>query len=625
MNDFLLFTLSILAVVVVFSWVNWLMLRRSFMIMVGQIMILTTMIVAIVSFYVATNGLHHLFWAAPVTVFAIMISLHFVIKEVKTPFRKIREILKKITAGDLDVEIQEKDLKRKDELGRTFRLFSDFLDRLVNMARFTTNIGKGQMNDELELAGESDVLGAALNQMKLNLQNSVTDIYEVISKAGEVGNLGANVSVDNKQGVWLDLATAINDLLLSFFRPLLGLNEIIFSMAEGDLTSRYTEEEKGDMKRITESLNAALDHFNQLLLQVTEITQVLEDSSKEMGISGEEMSATTSEITSAIVEMTNGAQMQVSKVDEASKLIEGILAGSRTMGTLAESINKAAGEGSEKSKEGQKLVGEILQGMNEISEYSGKTQQSINVLSKRSQDITSALGIITDIAAQTNLLALNAAIEAAQAGDAGRGFAVVAEEIRKLSVEAKKSVNEIENLVKDVQADTDIALKAMNEMTEQVSKGLTVSVSASDTFEEISNSSVNTLNESQNILQATQEQIRDIDHVVSITENIVVIAEQTAAGSEEVASSATEMSAAMESYAQQTGNLQNIAIDLKGRLDKIKLDDKLEVSPESQEGELEDESQLNENEEDHVSSTQEISETPIEDEDQDEHPAYSDN
>ncbi|CAE7409979.1 tlpB [Symbiodinium microadriaticum] len=524
MSTFLVFLLVILIISIVFSYINFLMLRKSFMMIVGQIVILITMIVSVITFFVATEGLIHLLWAAP-----------------------------------------------------------EYQLRLKDIAHFTTQIGQGNMSVDLELAGENDVLGQSLLRMKENLIISLGEIHEVIKKAGDDGILNVKVDIGNKQGVWMEMAQGINDLLLSFYGPLMGLNEIILSMAEGDLTRRYTQDANGDIQVMTESLNMALNQFEQLLGQVADITGVLEDSSREMGVSGQQMNATTGEITSAIVEMSNGAQMQVRKVDDASKLIEDILGSSRSMGEISESINKAAATGSDKSHRGQELIKEVLSGMNEISDYSNKTQDSIEVLTRRSEEITMALGFITEISAQTNLLALNAAIEAAQAGEAGRGFAVVAEEIRKLSVEAKKSVNQIENLVEDVKKDTREAAGNMGEMNQRVQNGLQVSTSASEAFKEIFESSQATFNQSETILKATKEQIASIDNVVSITENIVVIAEETAAGTEEIASSSREMATGMEDYAKRSEELQSIAEDLKDRLDKLKLNDfrEPELGPES--------------------------------------------
>ncbi len=80
--------------------------------------------------------------------------------------------------------------------------------------------------------------------------------------------------------------------------------------------------------------------------------------------------------------------------------------------------------------------------------------EGLGELSKLALSHTMRSGEITDIikkiAQQTNLLGLNASIEAARSGEAGKGFKVVAEEIRKLSISTRESVENIERIVEDI-------------------------------------------------------------------------------------------------------------------------------------------------------------------------------
>lgn len=488
---------------------------------------------------------------------------------ITVPLEKSNTLLKDLAKGDLNTE--KIDIRSNDEIGQIAASVNTLMYELSKKAEFSKEIGEGNLTADFESASSDDVLGNSLLRMRDNLRSVIDETNEVVQHAGEEGDLSSRMIVSEKSGAWMELSESINNLLDSVSTPFAILNNIMNSLAEGDLTVRYNEEAKGDILSLAQNLNSALGTLNQLLGGIVDNSNIIGDSSAEMLFASEEMNTNTGEIASAIAEMSSGAQNQVSKVDESSNLVENIMNSASTMSQQAEEINDAAHKVAESSEKGLKMVNKVGFSMSDIKAFANDTNESIKVLTERSKEITRVLGIITDIASQTNLLALNAAIEAAQAGDAGRGFAVVAEEIRKLAEDSRNSAREIEKLVKDVQQDTASAAKVIEVMNESILGGEQASNDASEAFREIASSGNQNLEISKQILDATKEQMESIKNVVSITEGIVVIAEETAAGSEEVASSATSLSSGMQSYTEKSERVAEIASILKEEVTRFKL------------------------------------------------------
>jgi methyl-accepting chemotaxis protein len=483
---------------------------------------------------------------------------------------KANQRLKNLAHGDLSIknEIQLNRLDKNLEIGNSVNIL---MRELRKKSDFSQEIGKGNLNAELKKASDEDLLGHSLLSMRNNLQQAINDTQEALKFATREGRLDVKVKTDGKKGAWLDLSSSINQLLQSIWQPLEEVNKVIEDMAAGDLRSRYISKSDGEVHHLAQNLNHALDELNELINRVKLITLNVRNSANEMILTSEEMTNSSSEIASAIAQISSGAQEQVNKVDKSSQLIENLFDSSENIGKQSNIITNAAEIVNKRSKYGLKMVNNILQSMNDVSQLSKRSENAIKVLEDRSNDISNILEFITGIADQTNLLALNAAIEAAQAGESGRGFAVIAEEIRKLAENSRGSVNEIKSLVTFVQQNTKEVSNSIGEMKSKVEKSHEISQITSEEFKGISEASENNLSLAKEILEMTQDQSKNIKEIVSISEAVVVIAEQSAAGTEEAASASEEVSSGMSSYLKKNQQLAIITQNLQEKLDQFKV------------------------------------------------------
>ncbi len=454
-------------------------------------------------------------------------------------------------------------------------LFLVIASTIVIVARWrarTIQRQKEALKSQVEEAiAQTEAQNRILQAEQGNLEEAIAETNEVVGEALESGNFSARINLENKSGAWKELGQSINSLFDSIVLPFQSINEIVGAMASSNLTIRYTDEAKGDILKMTSSLNYALDNLSMLISTIRQTTSVIGQSSSEMLVSSDEMSVGTAEIAASTAQMSNGAQDQVGKIDEASNKLEEIVEFSSSAGDQAQSINQAAQKGVGLSKEGQDQMNSMDENMQKMEQASGETSDSIQELLTKSGEISGILNSIKEISVETNMLALNATIEAAKAGDSGRGFAVVADQIRRLAENSSQFATEIESIVSEVQSSISEVNQKMNEMSEDIKVSVSSSQNASRFFSELAGSYEETFNLSQRIVTITDEQFAKVKEVVHLMESVVVIAEESAAGTEQIASSANELSAGMVDYQDKTKNVSKIIELLNDKMNEFKL------------------------------------------------------
>ncbi len=201
--------------------------------------------------------------------------------------------------------------------------------------------------------------------------------------------------------------------------------------------------------------------------------------------------------------------------------------------TEARGISQVAGTLSE---DGAAVIHNAANEMRRISEAVQSSSQIVEELGRQSNQITSIVNTIKEIADQTNLLALNAAIEAARAGEQGRGFAVVADEVRKLAERTSLSTTEIAGMVSKIQTGTRSAVDSMQAGVEQVSSGVELANRAGDSINQIRDGATRVTDVVNDISESIAEQsmagneiARKLETIAQMSEESAVAVRQTAA------------------------------------------------------------------------------------------------
>ncbi len=354
-------------------------------------------------------------------------------------------------------------------------------------------------------------------------------------------------------------------------RPIREMVAATDRLAAGDLTVKVNVTARDELGQLAQAFNAMVDNLQNLIRGVMNTADQVAASAQELSATSVEAERAINQIAATITDFAQGAHSQTEEIEKTLQTVDQLTEASQAVAEKARTATELSTEMADAAKTGGGAAQSAVDKMNEIRAVTTATGEVVTGLGEKSQQIGQILDVISEIAGQTNLLALNAAIEAARAGEQGRGFAVVAEEVRKLAEQSQEAAQQISLIVREIQAQTDQAINAMNSGNLKVNEGVGVVQTAGDALQNILGKVTGSVDMIEAISTAAKEQAEGMREMVQGTEQVAVIARQSSANAETTAAATEEITASMEEIAGAANSLATMAGELQALVTRFRI------------------------------------------------------
>ncbi len=243
-----------------------------------------------------------------------------------------------------------------------------------------------------------------------------------------------------------------------------------------------------------------------------------------------EVSSAAVEISATSNQHEKMATQQASMVNETATTMKELGESSRQTSGLAASASESSQKSLSATEEGAIIVKQAIDAMDNLGVKVGFIAAQVFNLGEQTARIGNLSNMIKELSGEINMLALNAAVEAARAGEHGKGFAVVAGEVRKLAGESKKSAEQANLIIFEIQKATNATILKTEDGTRDVETVTALARNVSELFTTLSSFANNTYENAQQVFLTARQQAIAIEQVVEAVNVLNAGALETANG-----------------------------------------------------------------------------------------------